>query len=156
MSIGHGSAQTYLLDGATILAADAYSSDAECCVGAILTADQQLRPDLGLEVMGNRVGHVDRLWLNPAVRGRGLGLLVLQRCTQVIARDCAAVVIHPAPTEPDDMTDAECEAGRRKLYAYWRQAGFVPVPDDAEHLYLDPAWAPVMRPVESPGVPPDV
>jgi hypothetical protein len=43
------------------------------------------------------------------------------------------------------MPEAECEAGRRKLHAYWQQAGFVPVPDDAEHLYFDPAWASVMR-----------
>jgi hypothetical protein len=137
--IGHGNAETYSLEGNALIAADDHSGDVACCIAAVLGPDGFPRPELDLEAMGTRIGHIDRLWLEPPVRGRGLGLAVLRACTEAISPACVAVIIHPAPTEPDAMTDAAFELARNKLYAYWQRAGFLPLPDDPHHLVHDPS-----------------
>ena len=94
--VGHGSAETYSLDSEILGAADDYSADAVCCISAVLDPDGFSRRELELEAMGSRIAHIDRLWLEPSVRGRGLGLAVLRECADW-RRACSE--IYPRPDQ---------------------------------------------------------
>lgn len=77
---------------------------------------------------------VERVWLAPPLRGRGVGLHVMARAIAAFAHpgDCVALLASPTelPGAAQDGRDAEAiddlsrRAGERKLSSYWQQLGF--------------------------------
>ncbi|MCH4249883.1 MAG: GNAT family N-acetyltransferase [Microbacteriaceae bacterium] len=69
----------------------------------------------------------ERIWLDPAWRGKGLGAVVLDRLVKKASRhEFAAVVLDPYPDEDREHppVGVALRTARVKLEAYWEQAGF--------------------------------
>jgi hypothetical protein len=81
---------------------------------------------------------MDRVVLEPAWRGFGLGPILAGSAIRRLSTDCVAVVCEPADAEGRDMGEADHERARRRLAATWSTVGFQPLePAEAGLYFLD-------------------
>jgi hypothetical protein len=79
-------------------------------------------------VLGEHILVLDRLWLEPAWRGRGLGPVVATAAILRLGRGCKFGVCYPAPFEPADRPEDRARS-IEALGAIWAQVGFRPWAD---------------------------
>jgi GNAT superfamily N-acetyltransferase len=91
------------------------------------------------------IAHIERVWVDPSLRGRRLALRLMREAQQVLARHGLLVVMKAHP-DGDDVSDADC----LKLAAYCRsdeRLGFVCVSKRRYPGWLIAIWDhPVLDP----------
>jgi len=93
-----------------------------------LDDDGWVRDDVFEGGVGIDVLILDRVWLDPLLRGRGLGLVVVSRLMATFGRGCAGAVLFPAPVdrEIEPPEGAGRAAATARLAEHWAKLGFGP------------------------------
>lgn len=109
-------------------AMDSYTGDVAGIGEVVLdVASGEWAPDFAA-ALAHPVGDLlvmDRVILEPAWRGFGLGPVLAGSAIRRLSADCVAVVCEPGSAEgQSEQTDAELEQARGKLAAVWAQIGF--------------------------------
>jgi hypothetical protein len=104
-----------------------------------------------VDVFGLDLLIISEVEVEPAFRGRGLGLLAVSRTIDVFGENCGLVAMKPFPLQftnyldpgwcpPDCVEDAKTafQAATRKLRSYWARVGFKPV-GGTDYCALSPA-----------------
>ncbi|MGW1641547.1 hypothetical protein [Streptomyces lavendulae] len=118
-------------------AMDDYTGDL-CHIGqAVLDVDSgEWAPDFE-ETLANPVGDLlvmDRVVLEPAWRGFGLGPMLAGAAIRRLSEGCAAVVCQPAPADGRKLSKAQSREAEAKLAATWARIGFTPFRSDIHIL----------------------
>jgi len=87
-------------------------------------------------VLGEHVLVLDRVFIEPARRGRGLGPIVAALAIGRLRRGCRLAVCFPAPFD-GPQSDHDREAAIAALGRIWQTVGFRPRPDGVWVLDLD-------------------
>ena len=135
-------------------ACDAHSQEAADGYSLILDEKGDFRPEVQEQfpdAFSPEILVIGDVHVDPAFRGRGLGLVAVRRLIDLFEPDGGLVVIHPFPmqfgaAQKDDpvlspelamFTDTEPESIAR-LQRYWSRLGFDPIPN-SEWFGLSPA-----------------
>jgi GNAT superfamily N-acetyltransferase len=113
-------------------ALDDVSQDLTDLGEALLLHFDQLREDI--ESFEPGVVIVDKVRIDPAWRGLGLGLIGTGLAIRELSRAMSVAVLYPM--EPGTESDDERAASRQRLSRYWARLGFEPWIDDTMVLDL--------------------
>lgn len=133
-TIGDGRAFTVDLLQVALIDLDDISADL-CAIGEVITSDdfeEDWFPCFPILIL-------DRLWLEPTWRGRGLGRVTLARMIAALGSASELVVSYPAPLSDGDLGASTPAAHGRavaRLAAYWAPLGFKAYRDGVHVLDL--------------------
>ncbi|MDX1054157.1 GNAT family N-acetyltransferase [Sinorhizobium medicae] len=105
--------------------------------------EKAIKPSASWDDCG-AVAHLERVWVDPSLRGRGVALRLMREAQHVLGRYGLLVILKAHP-DGDDVSDAEC----LKLATYYqsdKQLGFAPVSKRKHPGWLLAVWhEPVVR-----------
>ncbi|MET9037327.1 hypothetical protein ACWEQ3_29785 [Streptomyces mirabilis] len=110
-------------------AMDSYTGDVSRIGEAVLdVATGEWAPEFEA-VLGHPVGDLlvmDRVVLEPAWRGAGLGPVLAGTAIRRLSQDCVAVACEPGSADGRELTDARHREAATKLGRVWERIGFEP------------------------------
>ncbi|WP_235438968.1 hypothetical protein [Streptomyces yangpuensis] len=116
---------------------DAYTGDV-CRIGETVLDVASGEWDSAFEeALAHPVGDLlvmDRVSLEPAWRGFGLGPVLAGAAVRRLSKDCAAVACEPGSADGRDLTEAQHGEAAAKLADTWSRIGFEPLADGVHIL----------------------
>ncbi len=105
--------------------ADAFSGDLELAVSPIVNSDGGLKE----EYFDNGVLYIDRFYIKPEFRNKGVGTIVLALLVDVLGRGAGVITVTPVPFEKDGREkikeeDPNYKVEKMKLICLLEKFGF--------------------------------